>query len=172
MRVSNNLPGDPAGEESGTLVGSLHVRKLMAASNIVLADAQATPVNHTFVPIGPDKDGVFWFEDSSQATPNGYWRISVQLKRPAVAQAGQSSTGRTFRATVGLHEPVLETLGTNTVTGIPPAPTVAYVSRGFTEYVLPERASLQNRKDLRKMMANLLAETQMTALVESLAMPY
>jgi hypothetical protein len=31
------------------------------ASNIVKDDAQATPVTHTFVPLGPDKDGVFWF---------------------------------------------------------------------------------------------------------------
>jgi hypothetical protein len=144
----------------------------MAASNIVLADAQATPVNHTFVPIGPDANRVFWFEDQSQATPNGFWRISVSLKRPPPATAGASSAGRTFRALIQLHEPVLETLGTNTVSGIPPAPTVAYVPRCICEYVLPERAVLQNRKDLRKMMASLLAETQMTALVESLSMPY
>lgn len=144
----------------------------MAASNIVLADAQATPVNHTFVPIGPDANKVFWFEDQSQATPNGFWRISVSLKRPPAATPGTSSNGRTYRAVVQLHEPVLETLGTNTVSGIPPAPTVAYIPRCTTEYVLPERASLQNRKDLRKMMANLLAETQMVALVESLAMPF
>lgn len=144
----------------------------MAAVNIVLADAQGTPVNHTFVPIGPDKEGVFWFEDQSQATANGYWRVSMSLKRPPIAQAGQSTNGRTFRALIGLHEPVLETLGTNTVSGIPPAPTVSYVSRAFSEYVLPERASLQNRKDLRKMMANLNAEAQYIALVEQLTMPY
>ena len=76
----------------------------MAASNIVLADAQGTPVNHTFVPLGPDKDGVFWFEDQSQASPIGYWRISYQLKRPAVGQAGQAAN-RTYRAVIGLHEP-------------------------------------------------------------------
>ena len=144
----------------------------MAASNIVLADAQATPVNHTFIPIGPDAQKVFWFEDQSQATPNGFWRISVELKRPPSAQPGQSSSGRTFRARITLNEPVLETLGTNTVSGIPPAPTVAYIPRCITEYILPERSVLQNRKDLRKMMANLLAESQMTAVVENLAMPY
>lgn len=144
----------------------------MAAINIVLADALATPVNHTFVPIGPDKEGVFWFEDSSQATANGYWRVSMSLKRPPMAQPGQSTNGRTFRVLIGLHEPVLETLGTNTVSGIPPAPTVAYVPRAFAEYVLPERATLQNRKDLRKMMGNLLDEAQAIALVETLTMPF
>ncbi|DAD51374.1 TPA_asm: coat protein [ssRNA phage Gerhypos.4_30] len=144
----------------------------MAASNIVLADAQATPVNHTFVPMGPDANRVFWFEDQSQATPNGFWRISVSLKRPPPATSGTSANGRSFRVSIQLNEPVLETLGTNTVSGIPPAPTVAYIPRGTVEYVLPERAVLQNRKDLRKMLASLLAETQMTAVVETLTMPF
>jgi hypothetical protein len=40
------------------------------------------------------------------------------------------------------------------------------------EYVLPERASLQNRKDLRKMCYNLLNEAQGIALVETLVTPY
>lgn len=144
----------------------------MAASNIVLADAQGTPVNHTFVPLGPDKDGVFWFEDQSQASPIGYWRISYQLKRPPVGAAGQNSNQRTYRAAIGLHEPILENVTNNTVSGIAPAPTVSYVPRSFVEYVLPERASLQNRKDLRKMCYNLQNETQLIALVENLVTPY
>lgn len=139
------------------------------ASNIVLADAQATPANHTFVPVGRDKNGVFWFEDQSASNAIGYWKISVELNKPAVATAGQNSNGRTIRAKVGLHEPILETVSNATVSGIAPAPTVSYVPRSFTEFVLPERASLQNRKDLRKMMASLLADTQVVAAVETLA---
>lgn len=144
----------------------------MAASNIVLADAQGTPVNHTFVPLGPDRDGVFWFEDQSQASPIGYWRISYQLKRPTVGQAGSNSNQRTFRAVIGLHEPALENVTNNTVSGIAPAPTISYVPRSFVEYVMPERASLQNRKDLRKMTYNLQNEAQLVSLVESLVTPY
>lgn len=144
----------------------------MAAVNIVLADALATPVNHTFVPLGPDREGVFWFEDQSQASPIGYWRISYQLKRPPVGAAGQNSNQRTFRAVIGLHEPILENVTNNTVSGISPAPTVSYVPRSFVECVMPERSSLQNRKDLRKMTYNLLNEAQLVALVEQLVTPY
>lgn len=144
----------------------------MAASNIVLADALGTPVNHTFVPLGPDREGVFWFEDQSQASPVGYWRISYSLKRPTAAGAGTSSNQRTYRATIGLHEPVLENVTNNTVSGIAPAPTISYIPRSFTEYVMPERASLQNRKDLRKMTYNLQNEAQLVSLVESLVVPY
>lgn len=140
------------------------------ASNIVLADAQGTPVNHTFTPIGRDTNGVFWFEEQGvAANAIGNWRISLEIKKPSGVSAGmKSDETRNARYRVGLHEPVLETLSNSTVSGIAPAPTVAYVPRSFTEYIMPERASLQNRKDLRKMMANLLADSQLVAAVENL----
>lgn len=138
------------------------------ATNIVLADAQATPVNHTFVPVGKIGD-VFWFEDQSVSNAIGYWKISVQGTRPAAPTSGSSSKDRTFRVKLGLHEPVLETLSNSTVSGILPAPTVSYIPRSFHEFVMPERASLQNRKDLRKMAASLLTDTQVISVVETLA---
>lgn len=139
-----------------------------AVANIVLADAQATPVNHTFIPLGPDANGVWWFEDQSQATPIGYWRVSVALKRPGAPVAGQaSSSDRVSKVVLGLHQPVLETLGTNDA-GITPAPTVSYVSRVKAEYILPERSSLQNRKDIRKMLSQLNDSASIIAVVETL----
>lgn len=144
----------------------------LAASNIVLVDAAGTPVTHTFVPLGPDKDGIFWFEDQSLPSPIGFWRISYQLKRPGPANAGQSSSQRTYRAAIGLHEPILETVSNNTVSGIAPAPTIAYTPRCFVEYVMPERSALVDRKNLRKMNWNLQNETQLIALVETLVTPY
>lgn len=137
-------------------------------ASIVLADAQATPVNHTFVPMGRDKDGVFWFEDQSATNAIGNWRISVEVKKPPVAAARQSSDGRNYHYKIGLHEPILETVSNSTVSGISPAPTVAYVSRAITDFSMPERSSLQNRKDLRKMKAALLANADITALIEGL----
>lgn len=139
------------------------------ATNIVLADAQATPVNHTFIPLGPDKAGVFWFEDQSQSTPIGYWKISIESKRPAPAGPGESSNKRTIRVRVGLHQPVLENTTNATVSGIAPAPTISFVPRTFTEFLMPERSSLLNRQDARKMAANLLANAQVVAAVETLA---
>lgn len=139
------------------------------ATNIVLADAQATPVNHTFIPIGPDKNGLFWFEDQSQSTPIGYWKISVESKRPAPAQPGENSAKRVIKVKIGLHQPVLENVTNATVSGVAPAPTVSYVPRTFIEFNLPERSSLLNRQDARKMAANLLANAQVIGIVENLA---
>lgn len=139
------------------------------AVNIVLADAQVAPVNHTFKPIGLDAKGVFWFVDQSQANAIGYWKISVEITHPANAQSGQSSANRTYRYRLGLHEPVLEVPGDSSASGLMPAPTVAYIPRSFTEYVMPERSSEQNRKDLRKMTAGLSNDAQITSVIESLA---
>jgi hypothetical protein len=143
---------------------------MTTATDIVLADAQGTPVNHTFVPIGPDSKGLFWFVDQSQANAIGYWRISVEIKQPAAAIRGGTSSNdeRNYRYRLGLHEPVLENVSNSTVTGIEPAPTVAYVPRSFTEYVMPERTTLQNRKDLRKMTSNLSANALLAGIIENL----
>lgn len=142
-----------------------------AVANIVLADAQGTPVNHTFLPLGPDASGVWWFEDQSSATPIGYWRVSIKLNRPQPGGNGSaSSSNRVNEAIIGLHQPTMETLGTND-NGILPPPTVSYVSRSVQRLTMPERSSLQNRKDLRKMSMNLLADANVIDLIENLR-PY
>lgn len=139
------------------------------ATNIVLADAQGTPVNHTFIPLGPDKNGVFWFEDQSATTPIGFWKISIESKRPGPPAAGESSSKRLIRVKVGLHQPVLENTTNATVSGIAPAPVVSYIPRSYTEYLVPERSSLLDRQNNRKMMANLQSNAQVVAAVETLA---
>lgn len=144
----------------------------MAAVAIALDDAATPPVNHNHVPLGPDRDGVFWWEDQAHASPIGFWKISMTLKRPPVAVAGSTSQQRTYRATIGVHEPVLENISNSTVSGIAPAPTVSYVPRCFMEFVMPERTALVDRQTLRKISMNLLANFQSVALVETLILPY
>lgn len=140
---------------------------MATATSIVLADAQATPVNHTFIPIGRDDKDVFWYVDQSQANEIGYWKISIEIKKPPLARPGETSAARVTRVKVSLHEPILETLSSNAA-GYTPAPTVAYIPRSNVEFVLHERASLQNRKDLRKMTNLLLANQNVIDVVETL----
>lgn len=144
---------------------------MAAVANIVLADAQGTPVNHTFIPLGPDPDGVWWYEDQSASTPIGYWKISLQLVRPKSPAPGQSSSNRVSRVKIGFHQPTLETLGTNDA-GLTPPPTVSYIERFNGEFILPEQTTLQNRKDIRKMSMNLFADAQVVGMVESLQNVY
>jgi hypothetical protein len=138
------------------------------ASDIVIADAAGTPVDHTFKPLGKDANGVFWFEDQSQANAVGYWRISIETKRPVVAAPGQMTQNRFYRNKITLHEPILENVSNSTVSGVAPSPMIAYVVRSHVEYVIPERASLQNRKDISKMTPLLLQNSQIKKIVEDL----
>lgn len=141
---------------------------MAAAANIVLADAQTTPVNHTFVPLGPDTNGVWWFEDQSGASPLGYNRISISLTRPLSSTAGESSDKRMARVKIAIHTPKLENTTNSTVSGVAPAPTISYTPRVNMEFMLPERSALQDRKDVRKYAQFLLADTQVVAAVETL----
>lgn len=140
---------------------------MSAVANIVLNDAQATPVAHTFIPLGPDTSGTWWFEDQSASTPIGYGRISLQLVRPKTASSGQNAGDRTSRIKIGVHTPKLETVATNDG-GLTPPPTVAYVPRCLIEFIISDRSSLQDRKDLRKYVDYLMAEAQVTNMVENL----
>lgn len=145
---------------------------MSAVTAIVLADALGSPANHTFTPLGPDSDGIWWFEDQSQSSPIGYWRISLRLKRTPPAGNGQAAVAnRVNRVTLAFHMPSLEALGTSD-SGLTPPPTISYIDRGSVEFVLPERDTLQNRKDLRKMLKNLIDNTQVVDMVESLQNVY
>lgn len=140
------------------------------AEEIVLHDAQATPEPHTFVPIGRDaKDPqTFWYEDQSRANALGFWRISIKTVRPPMSNNPGTRADRTFRVVVGLHTPVLENVSNSTVSGIVPAPTLSYVPRSFTEYVMQERSTTLDRKNLRKMTSELQDNEQVVNVVENL----
>jgi hypothetical protein len=142
---------------------------MTTASNITIADAQATPVTHTFVPLGTDRDGVMWFEDQSAASAIGNWKVSVERRAPSgKLNAGMNSANRIYRYRIGLHEPVLETVSNSTVSGITPAPQLAYIARGVVEFLLPERTVLLDRQNMAKMLPLLLQNSQIKTLIETL----
>jgi hypothetical protein len=140
---------------------------MAAVVSIVLNDAQATPVAHTFIPLGPDQTGKWWFEDQTGSSAIGYNRISLELVRAQNPAPGSNAGDRMNRVKIGVHTPKLETLGTND-SGLTPPATVAYIPRVNVEFLLPDRATLQDRKDIRKYCDFLMAEAQVTAMVELL----
>jgi hypothetical protein len=137
------------------------------AANIVLPDAQATPVNHTFIPIGPGANGEMFFEDQSGSTPIGYNRVSISLRRGAVGRAGDSQGDRTSRAMLKVYVPALETVGTAD-NGITPPPRVAYQLASTHEFVMSERSMKIERQNTRKFAYGLLANAQVVSLIEDL----
>lgn len=141
-----------------------------AITTIVLNDAAATPVAHTFSPARQGLQGpnisVADFEDraSNGGIPVGYYRISTSFSRP-------NKDRKSFRIGITMSVPVMETLSNNSA-GIIPAPTVAYQPLAILDVVLPERSSVQVRKDLRKMFYELLNDPQVKKMIEDLDYPY
>jgi hypothetical protein len=140
---------------------------MSAVANIVLNDAQVTPVAHTYIPLGPDSSGTWWWEDQTGPASIAYNRLSMQQVRPPPAQAGVNSDKRVNRIKIGIHTPKVEALGVSD-SGYTPSPTIAYTPRCNIEFIVSERGSLQDRKDLRKYAAGLLDEQQLKDMVELL----
>jgi len=138
-------------------------------SNVVLNDAAATPVAHTFAPdvqgLRENQQVAIYVDRAANAgIPVGFNKLELTFSRPTAQR-------KTYRLGLKLSTPVLEVTSNSTVTGIAPAPTVAYTPLIQTEVVIPERASQQARKDLRKMFYEALNHSQVKDAIENLDFP-
>lgn len=147
---------------------------MSTGSNIVLNDAQATPVSHIFAWDGNDKDGVSNWEDRALGTPIGYNKITVTLTPPKrgrrIGNQPVQANGN-YRARVQIHTPLLETVTNATVSGIAPAPTLSYKPLVDCVFVLPERSQLIDRKNLLKYLIGALGVAQIQNVVWDLDLP-
>lgn len=137
-----------------------------AIGNIVINDGAATPVAHTFAPNGIVQDQAK-YADRSGGIAVGYFTIDATLRPPS-----NQSRERNYLATLRIKTPILEVTSPSTGTGIQPAPTISYNPIAELKFWLPERSTLQNRKDLRAFVKNLMADAVVTALVETLEPVY
>lgn len=142
---------------------------MAARSNIVINDGQTTPVAHTFSPNSGDGNvpgvSVISFEDRSGGIMVGFPTFSISTRKPTKAL-------KSHKLAITLKVPTLETVSNSTVSGIAPAPTVAYdvVFRG--EFILPERSTTAVRKDLLAYVKNLFANATVTTAVQDLESPW
>lgn len=142
---------------------------MSAIANIVLNDAQATPVAHTFAPAKTPVDGALW-EDRSASQYIGYNKLSMFISRPTGAI--KDGANRNLKLHIKLETPKLENVTNSTVSGIAPAPTVSYRPVAELSVTLPERCSLQDRKDLQKYLQQLMANSFVTSLFENYEVAY
>lgn len=128
-------------------------------------DGETVPVQHTFTPLGPDADGVQWFEQTTPAPANSLAakRFSVSIKRAA---PGKTLNG-VARITGRFWMPVMETLATSD-SGIMPAPTVAYQLYAEVRYVIPERSTEQERKNMVALTKNLTSASTILDVIHKL----
>jgi hypothetical protein len=138
---------------------------MAARGNITLTDAAGTPVNHVYKPTGSQGSNVIIWRDSTQTVYAGQNVLTV-------TQRLADKKTKTTKVSWKLETPVLEQTSPSTSTGIQPAPTVAYVPLGTIEVVLPDRMSLQERKDLLAQMRDLIDEAIVSSQVQDLEMIY
>ncbi len=135
-------------------------------ADIVLTDAEATPVNHTFKPTS-NSDGVTRFHDRSPSAAILYPGLSASVTIPQPATDGTQAdpSKRRRKVRIKLELPTGMTLGTNDA-GLTPPPTVSHVHRYELTADLPEIGSLQERKNIRAMFVDALGEALIKALLE------
>lgn len=128
-------------------------------TSIVLTDAESTPVNRTFLPASKDGN-LYTYHNRASGIVVGYDVLTVQQRMPSKSS---KATVVSFKLTT----PKLEQTSASTSTGIQPAPTVAYNCIGKLEFVLHERSTLQDRKNLLAMMRDLIDEALTAEGVEN-----
>lgn len=136
-----------------------------AIAAISLNDAQATPVAHSFAPVNIDAVGVAKLADRSSGIALGFPVLSLSLRNP-------SASNRNYKLTARIVVPTLEVTSPSTSTGIQPAPTKAYDVLANLEFVMPERATLLERKNIQAYVKNLLNHVTLTSMIENLETIY
>ncbi len=126
-------------------------------TTIVVPDAAATPVNHTFNPVRVNGDSAVMLEKSN-ASSLGYWPLTLTQRSPVAG-----STEKTYRTKISLAIPVVYT---ETINGVG-RPSLGYTLRANVEFVIPADATLQNRKDLRKVIVGILNDASTVSMVEA-----
>jgi len=138
-----------------------------AIGNVTINDGAATPLAHVFGPVGIDGNLVAKYADRSGGIPVGYLTVDISLRPPS-----PKSIEKMYLVTARTVFPVLEVTSPSTASGIQPAPTVAYKLIAETKFWMPERSTLQNRKDVSALHRNLLANAAMTSVIENLESIY
>jgi hypothetical protein len=139
---------------------------MTAIAAIVLADGVTpTPVNHTFAPVNIDNNAVAKWADRSTGISVGFPSLSFSIKSPTKAAPS-------YKVTAKVVLPVLEQTSPSTMTGIQPAPTLAYNLLASVDFVLPERSTLLQRNDLLAYFKNYMANAVITQAIQNFEAVY
>lgn len=132
---------------------------MTAIAALTLNDGQTTPVAHTFSPVTIDASGVARWEDRVAGIAIGFPAVTYSLRRPTKAS-------KSYKLMAKVVLPVTEVIAPST-----------FASKAFdliatVEMVIPDRASLAQRKDLLAYTRNMLAHALITAGVENFESVY
>lgn len=126
-------------------------------ADITLADGQTTPVNHIFRARGVTA-GVATYKDTSSGSVASYTTLTISSTDSPSPMGSQ-------KVSVRFAIPVMELPVGSNDTGYQATPKVAFYVFGKQEFVIPNRATAQNRKDIHAYLKNMSAHAVMQAIV-------
>jgi len=134
---------------------------MSSLSDLVLADGQTTPVNHTFVGYQPQNatNPAIW-QNSEASTPAGFRRLTLSVSQPKKA-------GAPYKVRMVISDPVLASIpvGCCVDTNIP---QVSYVDFFDATFSLAYSSTLANRKDILAYAKNFMGLSVVSTAVQNL----
>lgn len=122
--------------------------------NVIVNDAQATPVAHTFTPqnaqMGTSEPALLL--NRASGIYAGFERLTVLVRR--------SESNKATKVMLKLVKPTLAVTSPNTASGIQPQPTVGYTCLAEVNFTFPDSSTLAERQDMRQLIFNLLTSGQ------------
>lgn len=107
-------------------------------SNVVLADAAATPVNQIFTPASRvAENAARWLSKRPDGMLLGAKTLQLSIREPADPESG------VYRIVVSMAVPKLDT-------SVPMAPKLVGIGRAKAEFIFPASFTTQEKKDLVK----------------------
>lgn len=128
---------------------------MSAQANLQLYDGQSSPVLKTFSARGASLDLARYIDVSSG--------LGIGLPTITLGNRTTQGTNGAYRVEGRVTVPILEALSGD-AGGYVAVPKVAFNMFGKIEMVAPNRASSQNRKDLKAYVTNLMAHAVMASL--------
>jgi len=129
---------------------------MSAQASLTINDGQATPVAKTFSARGADMKMALYTDVSGG--------IGIGMAKITLSNAQSVSGNGSYKVEARITIPVMETIS-GSDGGYTPIPKVAFNVFGKIEFVVPNRSSLQNRKDILAYVKNLAAHAVMSETV-------
>lgn len=134
---------------------------MAAIADLTLNDGQGTPAAHTFSATDVSRDGIArWQERTTNSVPVGYFEATASIRRPGKGV-------QTTKVDLKIVCPTLEVTAGSTGSGYQAAPKLAYNCLWVSSFVMHERSTLQNRKDILAYAKNLLAQTPIADMIQT-----
>lgn len=133
----------------------------MQINNISVPDGKSTPVSHVFSPM--------------QAGATSTWRENVAdipLDANSVLRVRRLREKSLRRVRITLVQYALEEVGTANNDGYKAAPKIAYSETANVEFISHARSTAGRIKDLRTMLAGIIANPQISDLLDNDNTPY